>query len=216
MPGQKDYSDYLDVRGDGGVLKKTLRTGNPSAGFAGDHPGMLAKCNYVAWIEGGWFDGRQVDTTRDRPEEDGDYAFLIGDEHEAVRGGWVIRGLNAGVETMQRGEMAELIIKPEYAYGAKGNANRPKIPPNATLRYEVELLTWKPPMSEEPNYLEMPWQRRLELAYSLKESANEHYREGQPEEARERYWKVGMLMDVIGHPGTQVRMPEDRLAEQVR
>jgi hypothetical protein len=25
-----------------------------------------------------------------------------------------------------------------------------------------------------------------------------------------------MLMDVIGHPGTQVRMPEDRLAEQVR
>ena len=29
-----------------------------------------------------------------------------------------------------------------------------------------------------------------------------------------RYWKVGMLMDVIGHPGTEIEMPPDRIGEQ--
>jgi len=214
MPKEKDYSDYVDCRGDGGVLKKTLKVGNVHAGVAGDHNGLIAKCNYVAYIEGGWFDGRQVETTRDRAEEDGDYAFIIGDDNEAVMAGYVIKGLNAGVELMHRGEIAELIIKPEYAYGSAGKRSKPKVPPNATLRYEVELLTWKPALSEEPNMLDMSWQARFELAYSLKDSANEHFREGQPEEARERYWRIGMLMDVIGNPGTYVEMPADRVPEQ--
>ena len=29
-----------------------------------------------------------------------------------------------------------------------------------------------------------------------------------------RYWKAGMLMDVVGHKGTPVEMPPDRLEEQ--
>jgi len=209
----RDTSEWIDVRGDGGVLKRIMREGNTAAGVAGAHPGMCAKVNYDAYIEGSWLDGRQVETSRDRPEEDGDYQFLIGDEHEAVKGGWVIKGLNAGVETMHRGEMAELIIKPEYAYGAKGST-RPKVPPNTTLRYEVELLTWKPALSEEANMLDMTWEDRLELAYATKASATEHFREGQPEEARMRYWKAGMLMDVIGNPGTPIEMPKERLPEQ--
>ena len=56
--------------------------------------------------------------------------------------------------------------------------------------------------------------QRFELAYATKESANEHYREGQPEEARMRYWKAGMLMDVIGNKGTTIEMPAERLDEQ--
>jgi len=209
----RDTTGWIDVRGDGGVLKRVMREGNYSSGVAGNHPGLCAKVNYDMWIEGGWFDGRKVDTSRDRPEEDGDYQFLLGDDHDAVLGGWVIRGLNAGVETMYRGEMAELIIKPEYAYGAKGSS-RPKVPPNTTLRVEVELLTWKPALSEEANMLDMPWYERFELAYATKASATEHFREGQPEEAQMRYWKAGMMMDVIGNPGTNVEMPKDRIPEQ--
>lgn len=205
---------YMDVRGDGGVLKRVLRQGNRAAGVAGEHPGLVAKCNYVAWIVGGWFDGRQVDSTRDQPAEDGDFGFLIGDANEAVRSGCIIKGLNAGVETMHRGELAELIIKPEYAYGAKGSPSQPRVPPDTTLRYEVELLTWKPAITDEPNYLEMPWHARLELAHRLKTSATEHYHEGQPEEARELYWKVGTLMDVLGRQGTHAEMPLDRVPEQ--
>ncbi len=41
---------------------------------------------------------------------------------------------------MKKGEKALLTCKPDYAYGASGSP--PKIPPNATLNFEVELLSW--------------------------------------------------------------------------
>ena len=126
----------------------------------------------------------------------------------------MIKGLNYGCLNMHRGERAELVIAPEYAYGAKGNRSRPKIPPNATLRIVVDMLTWSPALSDEKSMLEMPWWERLELAHATKDSANEHFREGQPEEARARYWKAGMLMDVLGSAGTDIQMPSDRIEEQ--
>ena len=42
---------------------------------------------------------------------------------------------------MKKGEKAILTCKSDYAYGASGNS--PKIPPNATLNFEVELLYWR-------------------------------------------------------------------------
>lgn len=42
---------------------------------------------------------------------------------------------------MTRGELAELECRADYAYGESGSA--PKIPPNATLIFEVELLSWE-------------------------------------------------------------------------
>ena len=211
-PEPRDTSDWTDVRGDGGVLKRVMREGNPGAGMPVD--GWCAKVEYDAYIEGGWFHGKKVDTSRDRPSEDGDYMFLLGDTHSAVKEGYVIRGLNAGCETMHRGEMAEFLFTPAYAYGAAGSKSRPKVPPNATLRLEVEMRTWKPVLSDERNMLDMTWEERLEAAHAAKDSATEHFREGQPEEARERYWKAGMLMDVIGNPGTPIEMPAERIEEQ--
>ena len=45
------------------------------------------------------------------------------------------------MKTMNRGEVCLLTCKPEYAYGEKGSP--PKIPANATLQFEVELIQWK-------------------------------------------------------------------------
>ena len=71
MPKEpRDTSDWIDIRGDGGVLKHVLREGNKAAGHPID--GWCCKVNFDAYIEGGWFDGRFVETTRDRPVEDGD------------------------------------------------------------------------------------------------------------------------------------------------
>jgi FK506-binding protein 4/5 len=45
------------------------------------------------------------------------------------------------VATMKKGEVAVLYCKSNYAYGESGSP--PKIPPNATLVFEVELFDWK-------------------------------------------------------------------------
>ena len=55
--------------------------------------------------------------------------------------GQVIKGWDIGVATMKKGEVAILTCAPEYAYGATGSP--PKIPANATLKFEVELHYWK-------------------------------------------------------------------------
>ncbi len=47
----------------------------------------------------------------------------------------VIKGWDKGVITMKRGEKALLTCKSDYAYGEAGSP--PKIPPNATLQFEV-------------------------------------------------------------------------------
>lgn len=41
---------------------------------------------------------------------------------------------------MKVGELALLVCQPDYAYGKEGSP--PKIPPNATLEFEVELLSF--------------------------------------------------------------------------
>jgi len=55
--------------------------------------------------------------------------------------GKVIKAWDVGVASMKKGELARLTCKPEYAYGAGGMP--PTIPPEATLVFEVELLSWK-------------------------------------------------------------------------
>lgn len=42
---------------------------------------------------------------------------------------------------MRKGEKCVLTCAPNYAYGATGSP--PNIPPNATLKFEVEMLAWK-------------------------------------------------------------------------
>lgn len=61
--------------------------------------------------------------------------------HCGVGPGSVIKGWDVGVATMKKGEKADFLIAPGYAYGERGSG--PTIPPNATLKFEVELLSWK-------------------------------------------------------------------------
>ena len=42
---------------------------------------------------------------------------------------------------MKKGERALVTLQPEYAYGEHGSP--PKIPGNAALEFEIELLGWK-------------------------------------------------------------------------
>ena len=63
----------------------------------------------------------------------------------AARGfplGRVIKCWTEGVQKMKVGGKAELVCPPELAYGTRGAGSA--VPPNATLRFEVELLEINP------------------------------------------------------------------------
>lgn len=80
--------------------------------------------HYTGWLE----DGSKFDSSLDRGTP---FSFTIG-------GGDVIKGWEYGVEGMRVGGKRELIIPPALAYGPRGYPGA--IPPNATLKFEIELL----------------------------------------------------------------------------
>lgn len=109
---------------DGGVLKLVKREGT------GTEQPMTGDKVFVHYV-GTLLDGTQFDSSRDRGEK---FSFELGK-------GQVIKAWDLGVATMKVGELSQLICKPEYAYGSAGSP--PKIPPNATLVFQVELFEFR-------------------------------------------------------------------------
>jgi len=105
-----------------GVTVKSL---SPGDGTTFPQVGDTVQIHYVGTLEE---TGAGFDSSRDR-----------GKPFETQIGvGKVIKGWDEGVPQLSLGEKAILIATPDFAYGARGFP--PVIPPNATLRFEVELL----------------------------------------------------------------------------
>ncbi|KAG9315821.1 hypothetical protein JVU11DRAFT_3470 [Chiua virens] len=100
----------------------------PGDGINYPKAGDKVKIHYVGTIEGGDEHGKKFDSSRDRYEP-----FMT-----EIGVGKVIKGWDEGVPQLSIGEKANFIITPDYAYGTRGFP--PVIPPNSTLKFEVELL----------------------------------------------------------------------------
>jgi len=110
-----------------GLRMRILKEGNGEVA----EPGQTAVVHYTGWLhdpQAPGSRGEKFDSSLDRGQH---FQFPLG-------AGAVIAGWDRGVAGMQVGEVRELEIAPELAYGDRG-AGGGVIPPGATLVFEVEL-----------------------------------------------------------------------------
>ena len=88
--------------------------------------GDVALVHYIGYLE----DGTVFDSSFNRGEP-----FEV-----TVGAGQVIKGWDLGLIGMKVGGHRELIIPPDLAYGEQGTGSG-SIPPNATLRFDIELVS---------------------------------------------------------------------------
>ncbi|KAH7824496.1 putative Peptidylprolyl isomerase D [Monocercomonoides exilis] len=143
----------------GKVIKKIIKEGS------GESPkkGMKVSVHYIGTL----LDGTKFDSSRDRGDK---FEFQLGQ-------GSVIKGWDIGVATMKIGEVADFTLAPDYAYGAGGSP--PTIPPNATLKFNIELFSfYKEPETPE---------EKMEYGLERKQKGNEFVKESQWPLARDQY-----------------------------
>ena len=117
---------YIDLKIGGGALV---------------HTGESLTVQYSGWFS----DGTPFDSSRQRGQP---FPVVIGT-------GAVIPGWDEGVPGMYVGGKRKLIIPPPLAYGVAGQTNPSTgaviIPRNATLVFEIEVVTAKPGPSPSPS-----------------------------------------------------------------
>jgi FK506-binding protein 6 len=111
----------FDLVPDGRIKKRIIRKGD------GEKPKEFAtvRVNYNGYLE---YDDEPFDSTymRKRPLK-----YTLG-------GGKIIAGLDFAIQSMILNEKAQFLIHPDYAYGKNCLVGR--VPPNATVLFEVELF----------------------------------------------------------------------------
>ena len=90
--------------------------------------GHQVTVHYTGWLYQDGEQGAKFDSSKDRGDP---FAFRLG-------AGQVIQGWDEGVAGMKVGGARTLIIPAALGYGARGAGG--VIPPNATLKFDVELL----------------------------------------------------------------------------
>jgi FKBP-type peptidyl-prolyl cis-trans isomerase len=113
-----------------GLDRRILTAGSGETAEAG----QVAVVHYTGWLydeESPDNRGTKFDSSVDRGQH---FEFPLG-------AGRVIQGWDRGVAGMRVGEVRELTIAPELAYGERGAGD--VIPPGATLVFEVELADLK-------------------------------------------------------------------------
>jgi FKBP-type peptidyl-prolyl cis-trans isomerase len=140
-PGGDDFGTCNNLTGvtyPDGLKVMDVKVGTGPAAKSGQN----AEVNYTGWTT----DGHPFDSSRFSGRKP--FTFQVGQKQ-------VIAGWDEGIPGMQIGGRRCLKIPPDLGYGASGQQDQTTgqyvIPPNATLVFEVELLSLKPGPSPSPS-----------------------------------------------------------------
>lgn len=106
---------------DSGLKYRILRRGNGKKPTASSR----VTVDYSGWLD----NGMVFDSSYERHDST---SFSLGN---------VVPGWTEGMQLVSEGGMIELEVPPELGYGARGQP--PMIPPNATLHFKVELISFR-------------------------------------------------------------------------
>ncbi|XP_075928725.1 inactive peptidyl-prolyl cis-trans isomerase FKBP6 isoform X2 [Petromyzon marinus] len=182
-PFQKIARNMVDLTGNGGVLKIVLQKGS------GDIVPELSavRVNYNAYLE---YSDEPYDSSHLRKEE----------SRLWLSKGAVMPGLEVGLLTMCKGELARFLVRSDYAYGALGCP--PRIPPNSTLLLEVELLGFIDCINVDDYYTMTPEERKrlklekvLRVAVNERTAGNAHFQAGRYDRAMHKYLKTLRILE---------------------
>lgn len=122
-----DDDDDLFVTTDSGIRYTIIKKGKDGPG---PRKGQTVNVHYTGWLNNFFDSNHQFDSTRDG--DDGRlFQFEVGKNQ-------VIAGWDEMVSNMKIGEVRNMILPPNMAYGEKGVQDI--IPSGATLYFEVELV----------------------------------------------------------------------------
>jgi len=149
------------------------------------------KCNGEGWDQPN--DGAQVEIDLKAMDSSGRVfderivSFEIGEGIDTQ----VPRGVEIGLEKMKKNEIAEITVKPSYAFGKDGNLDK-GIKPNETLVYEVKLISFE----KAKESWQLDADAKLEQAQIFKDKGTKHFKMNKYEVASTRYQKI---IDFLEH-----------------
>jgi len=134
-PAAPNTNAPTQVTGDGVKTESGLQYWDIKVGTGEEaQSGDKVKVHYTGWFTS----GKKFDSSVDAHQP---YSFTLGQ-------GNVIKGWDEGVAGMKVGGKRQLRIPPELAYGEQGYKNI--VPPNATLIFDVQLLSVTPAPAKNP------------------------------------------------------------------
>ena len=170
--------EFFPITPDKLILKKIIVKGVTNEDVeTSPKPGDEVTIHYTGMLE----DKSIFDSTR---EKESPFCFRLNKEQ-------VIQGIDISVASMKKGETAEFIIDPHYAYGAEGVP--PSIPPNTALIFSIELKDFKESYMIDKD--QMTVSERLQGAITAKEKGNESFKKNNIIDALDRYTQAIYLIE---------------------
>ncbi|CAL5214060.1 unnamed protein product [Lathyrus oleraceus] len=165
------WKSISDITMDGKVLKKILKEGE---GYERPNDGAVVQVKLIGKLQDGTV------FLKKGHDDDQPFEFKIDEEQ-------VIDGLDRAVKNMKQGEVALVVIQPEYAFGSSASPQElATVPPNSTVYYAVELVSFV----KEKESWDMNTQEKIEAAGKKKEEGNALFKAGKYERASKRYEKA--------------------------